>query len=150
MSHRPRKYAWALLLACALAACAPASSWSSPEYRAVTILYTNDTHDHLLPFSYPDPLNKSLPYASMPFIKNIGGIARRATLANRIKAETHGDALLVDAGDIMEGTPFGLEDTGEPDFAAMRAAGYDTISASRWTASTEISTSRRSPSCART
>lgn len=125
MSHRPRKYAWALLLACALAACAPTSSWSSPEYRAVTILYTNDTHDHLLPFSYPDPLNKSLPYASMPFIKNIGGIARRATLANRIKAEMHGNALLVDAGDIMEGTPFGLEYTGEPDFAAMRAAGYD-------------------------
>lgn len=124
VTPRVRLFTWALALVCVLAVCTPAS-WSSPEYRGVTILYTNDTHDHLLPFSYPDPLNSRVAYASMPFIKDIGGIARRATLANRIRAEVRGDALLVDAGDIMEGTPFGLEYTGEPDFEAMRAAGYD-------------------------
>ena len=48
------------------------------EYRGITFLYTNDIHDHLMPFSYPDPPNQSLGYARMKAIKDIGGIARIA------------------------------------------------------------------------
>lgn len=124
-SARSFRLVWPILLAFILAACVPAPSWCSSEYRAVTILHTNDTHDHLLPFSYPDPINPRLGYASMPVIKNIGGIARRATLARQIESEMRGNTLLVDAGDIVDGTPLSVEYGGEADFAAVSAAGYD-------------------------
>jgi 2',3'-cyclic-nucleotide 2'-phosphodiesterase (5'-nucleotidase family) len=104
----------------------PALAWCSPEYRALTILYTNDTHDHLLPFSYPDPPNSKVQYAGMAVIKDIGGIARRGTLARQIESQA-GNVLLVDAGDCVDGTPFSLEYKGEADFAAMGAAGYDVM-----------------------
>jgi len=101
------------------------SSWAGQ--RQFTILYTNDTHDFLLPFSYPDPINPKIQYASMPVIKNIGGIARRATLARQIKNEVGGNALFVDGGDIMEGQAFGVIYNGAADFDAMNAAGYDAM-----------------------
>ena len=100
-------------------------SWG--EQRQITILYTNDTHDFLLPFSYPDPMNPKEQYASMPVIKDIGGIARRATLARQIKNEMHGNALFLDGGDIMEGQALGVVYNGAADFDAMSAAGYDAM-----------------------
>ena len=124
-TERPQRFIRALVFVCLLAALFATSASCSPEYRALSILYTNDTHDHLLPFSYPDPLNDRVPYAKMSAIKNIGGIARRATLVRRIRAEMHGNALLVDAGDYTEGTPFCLEYGGADDYATMSAAGYD-------------------------
>lgn len=101
------------------------ASWA--EQRQLTIIYTNDTHDFLLPFSYPDPINPKVAYASMPVIKNIGGIARRATLARQIKDEVGGNALFLDGGDVMEGTAFAVEYHGAADFDAMSAAGYDAM-----------------------
>ncbi|MCL6519862.1 MAG: bifunctional metallophosphatase/5'-nucleotidase [Armatimonadetes bacterium] len=103
------------------------NAWCQPEYRLVTILHTNDIHDHLIPFSYPDALKSSAPVAEMMATKNIGGLARVATLANQIEASVRGNAILVDAGDICDGTPFGIEYKGEADFAALSAAGYDVM-----------------------
>lgn len=77
----------------------------------LTILHTNDTHDHLLPF---DSRNG----------KDLGGIARRATLIKRIKAETPG-TLVLDAGDVFQGTPIYTFFQGEADYKAMDQAGYD-------------------------
>lgn len=124
---RRRPVALLLLFAIWAAALLPTASSARPEYRAVTILHTNDTHAHLFPFSYPDPQNSKRPYAAMPFIKDIGGIARRATLSHRIESEMRGNVLLVDAGDVLDGTPFSLEYMGEADLAAMSAAGYDVM-----------------------
>lgn len=104
-----------------------APSWAAPEYRAITILHTNDTHGNLLPFSFPEPVDLQEGYASMPHRKDIGGIARRATLVKRIEAECRGNVLLLDAGDALDGTPFSIEYMGEADFAAMSAAGYDAM-----------------------
>ena len=122
-----RRLAWVLLLACALVAFAPTYSWCSPEYRAVTILHTNDTHGHLLPFSFPEPPGPDADYAAMPAIKDIGGIARRATLVQRIESEMSGNVLFLDAGDVLDGTVLSIEYMGEADFAAMSAAGYDAV-----------------------
>lgn len=77
----------------------------------LTILHTNDTHDHLLPF---DSRNG----------KDLGGIARRATLIKRIKGETPG-TLVLDAGDVFQGTPIYTFFQGEADYKAMDQAGYD-------------------------
>lgn len=103
------------------------SAWGTPEYRQITILYTNDTHGHLLPFSYPDPTNDFMRQLVPSIHKNIGGIARRATLIHRIEEEVHGDALVMDAGDFRDGTPMTVEYNGAADLQAMSAAGYNVV-----------------------
>ncbi len=94
------------------------------EQALLTILHTNDTHSHLLPFSYPSAGSDiALPKDRT----DIGGVARRATLVRRLRRELNrkGAAVwLVDAGDFIDGTPFTTEYHGEADAAAMNAAGY--------------------------
>ncbi|MCX6377077.1 MAG: bifunctional UDP-sugar hydrolase/5'-nucleotidase [Armatimonadetes bacterium] len=94
------------------------------RYVRLTILHTNDTHSHLLPFSYPSTVMVEGQQMNLPAYKDIGGIARRATLIKRIRAEQN-PALVLDAGDIIDGSPFSVEFAGEADFAAVNAAGYD-------------------------
>jgi len=98
---------------------------------ALTILHTNDTHSHLLPFSYPPAIDPCSPATALPGLPggtNIGGIARRATLVKQIRSELEAKGTpvwLVDAGDFSDGTLFSMEYRGEADVAAMNAAGYD-------------------------
>ena len=94
---------------------------------ALTILHTNDTHGHLLPFRYPAMARTAPGLDTLPTGVELGGIARRATLAKRIRDEqaAHGiPAWLVDAGDISEGSAFSVEYHGQADVEAMAAAGY--------------------------
>jgi len=94
----------------------------------LTILHTNDTHSHLLPFSYPAVVPPGSDLAGLTVRTEIGGIARRATLVRRLREELgkQGTTVwLVDAGDFSDGTPFSIEYHGEADAAAMNAVGYD-------------------------
>jgi 5'-nucleotidase len=98
------------------------------QTEQLTILHTNDTHGHLLPFSYPDSAAAGRELQGLRVYKDIGGIARRATLVKRIRAEQQARGIetwLVDAGDYADGTPFSTEYHGEADVAAMNATGYD-------------------------
>ncbi len=107
-----------------LAAALPAGA----QTASLTILHTNDTHGHLLPFSYPDSAEASGELQGLRTYKDIGGIARRATLVKEIRAEQKARGIatwLVDAGDYSDGTPFSIEYHGEADVAAMNAVGYD-------------------------
>ena len=78
----------------------------------ITILHTNDTHSQI------DPLPSNDRNAGK------GGVARRATLVKRIKRENP-NTLLVDAGDVMQGTPYFNFYKGEVEYKAMSAIGYD-------------------------
>jgi 2',3'-cyclic-nucleotide 2'-phosphodiesterase (5'-nucleotidase family) len=94
---------------------------------SLTILHTNDTHGHLMPFSYPSIVLPGSELAGLKVRRDIGGIARRATLVKRLRKEleSRGTTVwLVDAGDFSDGTPFSIEYHGEADIAAMNAAGY--------------------------
>jgi 5'-nucleotidase/UDP-sugar diphosphatase len=98
----------------------------SKRWFRLTILHTNDTHGHLLPFSYPEGVSPDSPAAQMTHRTNIGGVARRATLIQRLREQLQPyPALVIDAGDYMDGTPFSLEFRGEADVACMNACGYD-------------------------
>ncbi|GIV07555.1 MAG: bifunctional metallophosphatase/5'-nucleotidase [Fimbriimonadales bacterium] len=98
----------------------------SGRWFRLTILHTNDTHGHLLPFSYPDSFDSQSPLANMPYRKNIGGVARRATLIQQQREALQPyPALVIDAGDYMDGTPFSLEFQGEADVATLNTCGYD-------------------------
>jgi 2',3'-cyclic-nucleotide 2'-phosphodiesterase (5'-nucleotidase family) len=100
----------------------------SAEGVFLTILHTNDTHGHLMPFSYPASVPPGSDLSQLKTRSNIGGIARRATLAARIRQELTkrgANVWLVDAGDFSDGTPFSTEFHGEADITAMNAAHYD-------------------------
>lgn len=79
----------------------------------LTILHTNDMHSRLDPF--PDD---GLPTAGR------GGMARRATLIKQIRAESE-HVLLLDCGDIWQGTPYFNFYGGELEYKLMSAMGYD-------------------------
>ncbi len=66
----------------------------SRKDSTLTLLHTNDVHSHIEPFP-----------ADHPYLANLGGFARRVTLINKLRAETD-HLLLLDAGDIFQGTPY--------------------------------------------
>ncbi|GBC91972.1 Mannosylglucosyl-3-phosphoglycerate phosphatase [bacterium HR15] len=98
---------------------------SQQRWARIVILHTNDTHGHLLPFSYPEGIDPNSQEAQLPYKHDIGGIARRATLLRQLRQQFQGETLVVDCGDFMDGTPFSLHYFGEADITAMNACGYD-------------------------
>jgi 5'-nucleotidase / UDP-sugar diphosphatase len=112
----------------ALVASAILAAPAAAQPVSLTILHTNDTHGHLLPFSYPDATASGRELQGLRTYKNIGGIARRATLVKRIRQSLEQRQVpvwLADIGDYSDGTPFSTEYHGEADVAAMNAVGYD-------------------------
>jgi 5'-nucleotidase / UDP-sugar diphosphatase len=100
---------------------------AAAQQASLTIFHTNDTHGHLLPFSYPSEADPGSEIAALKVRMNIGGIARRATLVKNVRAEVErrgGQVWLVDAGDFTDGTSFSTEFKGAADVEAMNAAGY--------------------------
>jgi 5'-nucleotidase len=79
----------------------------------ITILHTNDMHSHIQPFT--SGRNKGL-----------GGMAQRAGLINSIR-EKEDHVLLLDAGDIFQGTPYFNFYGGELEFKLMSEMKYDAV-----------------------
>lgn len=119
-----RNFAAACLLALAL----PALAGAQPRIARLTILHTNDTHGHLLPFSYPSIAPAGSEMEQLKDRRDIGGIARRAALVQKIRTEQKSRGIpvwLTDVGDFLDGTPFSTEYKGQADVEAMNATGYD-------------------------
>lgn len=89
------------------------NSCSGASKKHITILHTNDVHSHI------DPFPKE--HANNP---NQGGVARRATLVSAIRQENP-NTLLLDAGDIFQGTPYFNFYGGELEFKLMSMLRYD-------------------------
>lgn len=85
----------------------------SIQKKKITILHTNDVHSHIDPFG---PNDGKYP--------NKGGIARRASLIDSIRNENP-NTLLLDAGDIFQGTPYFNYYGGELEFKLMSKLKYD-------------------------
>ncbi len=88
-------------------------SFTSQKTTKITILHTNDVHSHIDPFGPNDGRNA-----------NKGGVARRATLIENIRKENP-NTLLLDAGDIFQGTPYFNYYGGELEFKLMSMLKYD-------------------------
>jgi 5'-nucleotidase len=79
----------------------------------LTILHTNDVHSRIDPFPMDGGRNQGL-----------GGVVSRAAIIEEIrKREEH--VLLLDAGDIFQGTPYFNLYKGEPEIKAMTSMQYD-------------------------
>ncbi len=83
------------------------------DFIKLTILHTNDQHSHIEPFPANDPK-----------YPNMGGFARRASLIKKIRSEEK-NVLLLDAGDIWQGTPYFNMFGGELEFKLMSEMNYD-------------------------
>jgi len=81
--------------------------------KHITILHTNDTHSQIEPF---DPNHHKF--------ANKGGVARRASLIQKVRNENP-NTLLLDAGDIFQGTPYFNYFGGEIEFKLMSILKYD-------------------------
>lgn len=79
----------------------------------LTVLHTNDQHSRIEPFDSS--------YTRNP---NQGGFARRATLIQKIRSE-ESNVLLLDSGDIFQGTPYFNFFGGELEFKLMSMMKYD-------------------------
>ena len=86
---------------------------SIPKTTQITILHTNDVHSHIDAFGPEDGRNA-----------NMGGVARRARLIDSIRQENP-NTLLLDAGDIFQGTPYFNYYGGELEFKLMSKLKYD-------------------------
>lgn len=91
---------------------------SENNYKKVMILHTNDLHGHIVPF-----FDKIM----VPEGETIGGSAYISTLIKNIKEKYQGQVLLLDAGDIAQGTPISNIFRGEPVVKTMNIEGYDAM-----------------------
>lgn len=83
----------------------PAPAEAAARYVLITLLHTNDMHGRVAP------------------VDETGGLARIATLVRGIRAEMP-NVLLLDAGDIIHGTPEDYYTGGLASISAMNATGY--------------------------
>ncbi|KQC33234.1 5'-nucleotidase [Nonlabens sp. YIK11] len=81
------------------------------DLKKITILHTNDTHSHI------EPINGGRNDGR-------GGVARRAALINKVRKENP-NTLLLDCGDIFQGTPYFNFYGGELEIKLMSMMGYD-------------------------
>jgi 5'-nucleotidase len=88
-------------------------AFSGPEITKLTILHTNDVHSRIEPF----PMNGGR-------FQGLGGAAKRASLIREIRAKEQ-NVLLLDSGDIFQGTPYFNYFEGELEFKLMSAMEYD-------------------------
>ena len=89
------------------------SSFDTAKTKQLTVLHTNDVHSYIDPFPADHPRNA-----------NMGGVARRAALIESIRKENP-NVLLLDAGDIFQGTPYFNYYGGELEFKLMSMMKYD-------------------------
>ena len=89
----------------------PKIAFSKESNVKITILHTNDMHSHIEPFK--NGKNKGM-----------GGMAQRAGLINKIRSEEE-HVLLLDAGDIFQGTPYFNFYNGELELKLMSKMNYD-------------------------
>ncbi len=91
----------------------PLTALAPEKMTQLTILHTNDVHSRIEPF--PLTAGKRA---------GLGGAARRAALIDSIRAEGN-EVLLLDCGDIFQGTPYFNFFGGELEFKLMTDMGYD-------------------------
>lgn len=89
------------------------SSFKSESVKHLTILHTNDVHSYIDPFPADHPRNP-----------NMGGVSKRASIIEKIRLENP-NVLLLDAGDIFQGTPYFNYYGGELEFKLMSMMKYD-------------------------
>lgn len=91
----------------------PLEAFAKGDAKRVTILHTNDQHSRIEAF----PMDGGK-------YQGLGGFAQRATLINQIRKQEK-NVLLLDSGDVWQGTPYFNMYGGELEFKLMSQMKYD-------------------------
>lgn len=91
----------------------PFEAFAQGDVKKLTILHTNDQHSRIEPF----PMDGGK-------YQGLGGFAQRAQLIKKVRAAEK-NVLLLDSGDIWQGTPYFNKYLGEVEFKLMSSMGYD-------------------------
>ncbi|SKB94723.1 bifunctional metallophosphatase/5'-nucleotidase [Daejeonella lutea] len=91
----------------------PESVYAGDDVVKLIFLHTNDVHSRIDPFPMDGSRNQGM-----------GGVAGRASLIKKIRQEEK-NVLLLDAGDIFQGTPYFNFYGGELEIKMMSMMGYD-------------------------
>lgn len=106
--HRqPQRQPLWLLILMLLSLALPATA----QEHTLTLIFTNDTHNRLEPFEHVE------------LKQRVGGIVRRQRYFDQVRSQNP-HTLVLDAGDVFQGTPFYNFYLGEPDIKAMGQMGY--------------------------
>ena len=89
------------------------ATYSPSKSKNITILHTNDIHSRIEPFPNDGGRNA-----------NQGGMTKLASVIQRVRQEKD-NILLLDAGDIFQGTPYFNFYGGELELRLMKQMGYD-------------------------
>lgn len=113
--NRREMLKWAGLSSLALAVNPWDALGQSLGSMQLTVLHTNDVHSHI------DPQK-----ADGRKYGGLGGASKRAALIEQIRQEGQ-DVLLLDAGDLVQGTPYFNFFDGKVEYELMNAMGYDAM-----------------------
>lgn len=91
----------------------PESVYANNDLVKLVLLHTNDVHSRIDPFPMDGSRNQGM-----------GGVAARSALINKIRTDER-NVLLLDAGDIFQGTPYFNFYGGELEIKMMSMMGYD-------------------------
>lgn len=109
---RSKRLLFSVIVVMALTLALVPGAWGQEGFT-LTILHTNDTHAHLESFE--------------PFDQPVqGGVARRITAIKGVRAEG-GNVLLLDAGDVFQGTLYFNRWNGQADLWFMNEMGYEAM-----------------------
>lgn len=90
---------------------------ASGQARSLTIIHTNDTHSHIDPF---------MGYGDVP---NVGGVIERAAFIDSVRrADGRRNVLVLDAGDISQGSSYFTLLEGSLESSIVRDMGVDAMS----------------------
>ena len=89
------------------------STFFKKKKTKITILHTNDTHSNIEPL----PANHSK-------FPNMGGVSKRFEVIKAIRQQEE-HVLLLDAGDVFQGTPYFNKYKGTLEIKLMSELGYD-------------------------
>jgi 2',3'-cyclic-nucleotide 2'-phosphodiesterase (5'-nucleotidase family) len=110
---RKRIFAFCAALLLLASAALPALGAGSEQGETLTILFTHDTHDHVLP-------------ASAEGGGEYGGLTRVATLLKQEREAASGTVVTLDGGDFSMGTLYQtIYTTAAPELRLLGAMGYD-------------------------
>lgn len=91
----------------------PYDAFAQGDMKKITVLHTNDQHSRIEPF----PMDGGK-------YQGLGGFAQRAVLISEIRKKEK-NVLLLDSGDIWQGTPYFNKYGGELEFKLMSEMKYD-------------------------
>lgn len=111
-----------LVLAITAVATSAAAASGNDEIIRLNLLWTNDIHGHIAP--------EGARFMNPNFPPPLGGAASAANYIKRVRAEAAAkgeEVLLVDVGDIFQGTPIGSKTQGTAVIDYFNAIGYDFV-----------------------